>query len=110
MIRVHDSPPAEPGQRKCSPSLQDSISTVPRSFVSTTVPTRKQLPLPPPEPPPVPEVVVAAIIAPCDNGMRPCSACCCAAAFVFAVKASGGVPALLAIPPTHAIASAVSSQ
>src|SRR5271170_4928595 len=107
MIRVHDSPPAEPGQRKCSPSLQDSISTVPRSFVSTTVPARKQLPLPPPEPPPVPEVVVAATTAPCDSGTSPCKACCCAATLVFAVCALAGDP----VPPaTQPIAEAVSSQ
>ena len=48
------------GQRRCSPTAHVSIATVPRSFVSTIVPARTQLPLPPPEPPPVPEVVVAA--------------------------------------------------
>ena len=45
-------------------TLQVSIATVPRSFVCTTVPARRQLPLPPPDPPPVPDVVVAAMMAP----------------------------------------------
>ena len=93
------------GQRRCSPTAHVSIATVPRSFVSTTVPARRQLPLPPP----VPELVVAATTAPCESGMRDCSACCCAAAFVFAVNAFAGEPALLAPPATQPMASAASS-
>src|SRR5277367_4715491 len=108
--RVQPSPAAVPGQRRCSPGLQVSIATVPRSCVSTIVPERRQLPLPPPEPPPAPDVVVAAIIAPCDSGISPCKDCCCAAVFVLAVNAFAGVPALLARPPTQASASAESSQ
>src|SRR5271170_5601457 len=106
-MRVHDSPPAPDGQRRCSPTAHDSISTVPRSFVSTIVPARRQLPLPPPDPPPVPLLVVAATIAPCESGMSPCSDCCCAERFVFAVCAFAGEPVP---PPTQASAFAVSSQ
>jgi hypothetical protein len=75
-----------------------------------SIPARKQLPLPLAEPPPAPEVVVAAIIAPCESGITSCNDCCCAAAFVFAVNAFAGMPALLARPPTQASASAESSQ
>src|SRR5579864_2597042 len=97
------------GQRRCSPTAHVSTATVPRSFVSTTMPARRQLPLPPPEPPPVPELVVAATTAPCESGMRDCSACCCAAALVFAVNALAGEPALLAPPATQPMARAAAS-
>src|SRR5271154_4594134 len=94
-MRVHDSPPAPDGQRRCSPTAHDSISTVPRSRMSTIEPAPRQLPLPPP----VPLLVVAATMAPCESGINPCNDCCCAARLVFAACAFAGEPAP---PPTHA--------
>ena len=111
-FQARDARPALAGAGRAaqtSPGLHVSIAAVPRSCESTLVPARRQLPLPPPDPPPVPEVVVAAIIAPA-TAESSLQRLLLRRGVCFRRERVRRRACAAREPPTHASASAVSSQ